>query len=67
MTPQEPNNAEGVTHDGPKMMKNTDKPVKDHLATQHDNPKMLAEKHNYEKLAITLLIMGADLIAHFFG
>ena len=38
-------------------------------AVQHDpphNPKMLTEKHNDEKLAITLLIMGAALIAYHF-
>ena len=30
---------------------------------QHDNLKMLTEKHKDEKLAITLLIVGAGLIA----
>ena len=33
---------------------------------RHDNPKMLAEKHNDEKLVITLLILGAGLIAYHF-
>ena len=30
----------------------------------HDNPKMLTEKHNDEKLVISYLIVGAGLIAH---
>ena len=36
---------------------------------QHDPPhnlKMLTEKHNDEKLAITLLIVGTGLIAYHF-
>ena len=32
----------------------------------HDNPKMLTEKHNDEKLVITLLIVGTGLIAYHF-
>ena len=43
-----------------------DKSVKDHLAAQHGNPKMLTEKHNDEKLAITFLIVGTGLIAYHF-
>ena len=38
-------------------------------ATQHEpphNPKMLTEKHNNEKLAITLLIVGTGLMAYHF-
>ena len=36
-------------------------------AARHDNPKkMLTEKHNDEKLAITLLIVGGGLIAYHF-
>ena len=38
-------------------------------AAQHDPPhnlKMLTEKHNDEKLAITLLIVGTGLIAYHF-
>ena len=35
-------------------------------AVQHDNPKILTEKLNYEKLVITLLIVGARLIAYHF-
>ena len=35
-------------------------------AARHDNPKMLTEKHNYEKLVIALLIVGAGLIAYHF-
>ena len=33
---------------------------------RHDNPKMLTEKHNDEKLVITLLIVGTGLIAYHF-
>ena len=33
---------------------------------QHDNSRMLTEKHNDEKLAITLLIVEAGLIAYNF-
>ena len=36
---------------------------------QHDPPhnlKMLTEKHNDEKLVITLLIVGTGLIAYYF-
>ena len=33
-------------------------------AAQYDNLKMLTEKHNDEKLAITLLIAGGGLIAY---
>ena len=33
---------------------------------RHDNPKMLTEKHNDEKLVITLLIVGAGLIVYHF-
>ena len=35
-------------------------------AVRHDNPKMLNEKHNDEKLAIPLLIVGGGLIAYHF-
>ena len=35
-------------------------------AVRHDNRKMLTEKHNDEKLPITLLIVGAGLIAYQF-
>ena len=56
----------GVTHDAPKMMKSTDKPVKDNLVTQHDNPKMIAEKQNDDKPVITFLIVGTALIAYHF-
>ena len=67
-SPPEPSKAEGVTHPAPKMylMKRTDKPVKNYLAVQHDNPKILAEKHNDDKLAITFLIVGAGLIVYHF-
>ena len=58
--------AGSVSHDAPKMMKSTDKPVKDRLATQHENLKMLTEKHYGDKLAITFLIVGSGLIAYHF-
>ena len=35
-------------------------------ATRPHNLKMLTEKHNDEKLAITILIVGAGLIAYHF-
>ena len=35
-------------------------------AVRHDNRKMLTEKHNDEKLPITLLIVGAGPIAYHF-
>ena len=59
----------------------TDKPIKDRLATmsakeqdpsqneqvqETDNQRMLTEKHNDEKLAITILIVGAGLVAYHF-
>ena len=66
LTPLEPGKAEGVAHDAPKMINSMDKPVKDNLAAQYDNPKMLAEKHNDGKLAILFLIVRAGLIAYHF-
>ena len=33
---------------------------------QHHNLKRLTERHNDEKLAITLLIVGTDLVAYHF-
>ena len=41
-------------------------PVKEHPITQDDNSRMLAKKHDDEKLAITFLIVGAGLIAYHF-
>ena len=35
-------------------------------AVRYDNPKMLTEKHNNEKLVITLLMVEAGLIAYHF-
>ena len=32
----------------------------------HDNPRMLTDKRSDEKLGITVLIVGARLIAHHF-
>ena len=52
-----------MAHDAPKIMKGMDKPVKDHLVSRHDL-KLLTEKHNDEKLAITLLIAGGGLMAY---
>ena len=75
VTPTESNNAEGAAHSATKMylVKSTDNPIKDRLRAQHDqitlfnhNRKMLAKKHNDEKLAITLLIIGAGLIYYHF-
>ena len=43
------------------MKKRTDK--SDNLAIQHDKSRMLSKEHSDEKLAITLLIVGAGLIA----
>ena len=43
-----------------------DKPIKDHPVAQNGNQKMLPEKHNDEKLAITILIVGTGLIAYHF-
>ena len=46
-------------------MKNTDKqPVKEHPIAQDDNSRMLAKKHNDEKLAMTLLIVRGGLIVY---
>ena len=64
LTPPGPGRAEGVAHDAPKMMKSTNKPVKVHFVAQHDNPEMLTERHNDEKLTITFLIVGTGLIAY---
>ena len=39
------------------------KPIKDCFAAQHEqanNPKLLAKKHNDEKVAIIILIVGAN-------
>ena len=41
-------------------------PVKEHAMAQDDNLRMLTEKHNDEKLAITLLIVGGGLITYHF-
>ena len=64
LPPQGPDKV--VVHCLPKEMKHTDKAVKDCLATQDENLKMFAEKHNDDKLVITLLIVGAGLIAFHF-
>ena len=69
MTPTGSRNAQEVAHAAPKMVKSIDKSIKDHLAAHHeqtDDQKMLTKKHNDEKLASTLLIVGPGLIAHHF-
>ena len=66
LPPPELGKAEGVSHATSKIMKSTEKPVKDHPTTQHGNPKILAEKHNDDKLTITFLIAGAGLVAYHF-
>ena len=40
--------------------------IKEHAMAQDDNLRMLTEKHNDEKLAITFLIVGTGLIAYHF-
>ena len=62
MTPPEPS----MTEDTALTM---DKSIKERPAAQHEqtgNQKMLAEKHNDDKLAITIFIVGAGLIAYRF-
>ena len=61
-----PGKAGGVAHERVIIEKGTDESVKDRLATQHENLKMLTEKHNDDQLAITFLIVGAALIAYHF-
>ena len=76
LPPPEPGKAEGAAI---KTVKSTDKPIKYHLAAQHDpvghkahqvqqtvNQRMPAERHNDEKLAIAILIAGAGLFAYHF-
>ena len=58
--------AGGEAHERVIIEKNTDKPVRDRLATQHQNLKMLNEKHNDGKIVIKFLIVGARLIAYHF-
>ena len=41
-------------------------PIKEHVIAQDDSLRMLTEKHNDEKLAITFLIVGTGLIAYHF-
>ena len=56
---------EDVKYEAPA--KNTDKqPVKEHPMAQDGNSRMLTEKDNDEKLAITFLIVGTGLIAYHF-
>ena len=76
MTPPERGKAEDLVS---KMVTGSDKPIKDQLEAQHepvghkahqvqqtDNQTMLVERHNDEKLAITILIVGAGLVAYHF-
>ena len=54
---------------GPRDVKHNasnKQPVKEHPMAQHDNSRMLAKKHDDEKLAITLLIVGTGFIAYHF-
>ena len=61
----EPIKAGDGKHDA--SMKNTNKqPVKERPIAQVDNSRMLTEKHDDEKLAITLQIIGTGLIAYHF-
>ena len=46
--------------DAPKIV---NKPIP---AVRHDNWKIITEKHNNEKLVLTLLIVAAGLIAYHF-
>ena len=67
MNSPEPGRAKSAT---PKMAKITDKSVTDRLAARHeqtDSRHMLTKNYNDEKLAITLLINGAGMIAYYFG
>ena len=41
-------------------------PIKEHAMVQDDNLRMLTEKHNDEKLAISFLIVGPGLITYHF-
>ena len=62
LAPPEPDKAGRVANSAPKIMKGMDKPVKDHRAARHDL-KMLTEKYNDEKIAITFLIVGAGCLS----
>ena len=57
----EPVKAGDVKHDASDKQ-----PVKEHPMAQDGNSRMLAKKHDDEKLAITLLIVGTGLIAYHF-
>ena len=61
MTPLGPGKVEGAGLAAPKihLLKSTDKPV-----NETENQRMLSEKHNDEKLSITILIVGDGLVAH---
>ena len=76
LPPPEPRKAVDAA---PKTVKSTDKPIKDRPTAQHDpvvhkahqvqqtdNQRMLVDKDNDEKLAITILIVGAGLVAYHF-
>ena len=52
---------ENVKHDASDKQ-----PIKEHAMAQGDNLRMLTEKHNNEKQAITFLIVGTGLIAYHF-
>ena len=61
--PPDPDRVEDAAHAAPKthLRKGTDKSIK-----EKNNQRMLAEKHNDETLAITILIVGAGLVAFHF-
>ena len=52
-----PRKAGSVAHEKVIIERGTDEPVKDGPATEDENLKMFAEKHNNDKLAITFLIV----------
>ena len=55
--------AGNVAHDAPMKKTDNQSVMEDHLM---DKSRMLTEQHNDEKLSITLLIVGAGLIAYQF-
>ena len=59
-SPQAPPES-GRSHGAVHLMKSPDKPIK-----EIDNQKIFAGKHDNEKLAITLLVVGTRLIAYYF-
>ena len=56
----------GSTREIDKDYKKLPPPDAAKIVIQYDNPKMLTEKHNDQKLPITFLIVGAELIGFHF-